>query len=508
MASRQEDLPMMRTACIVLLFCVTAIAASAQTFTTLHIFDLTDGNQPGGLVQATNGSLYGATVTGGNLSLCFRNGCGTVFSITTGGTFTSLDSFDGSEGQGPYVLPLAQAPGGDLYGTLQDGGPTTGLCLNGFGCGTIYKVTPDGVLTVVYNFCSQNNCADGGQPYTGLIRATDGNFYGTTAYGGSNCVATGGCGTIFKITPTGVLTTLYNFCSQLGCTDGYYPNAGVIQALDGNFYGTTALGGANCKLSNGVCGTIFKITPSGVLTTLYSFCQQSGCPDGGEPGTLIQATSGEFYGATYDGGIANRYCTGGCGTLFKIVAAGALTTLYSFDSTDGSNPSALLQASDGNIYGITDYNGVGGGGTIYKLTPGGTLSTLHSFCFHDICSEPGSYPIGLVQDTNGDFYGATERVFIDGCTDDCGTIYSFSIGLKPFVETQLASGRVGESVTILGTNLSGATGVSFNGTEATIITNSGSAIETTVPAGATSGFITVTGDGSTLKSNKPFQIIP
>jgi uncharacterized repeat protein (TIGR03803 family) len=491
-------------ACIVLLFCAAAVSAGAQTFTTLHIFDLTDGNQPDGLVQATNGSLYGTTTSGGNLSLCYGNGCGTVFSITTAGTLTTLDSFDQTNGQGPYGLPLVQAANGDLYGTLAAGGASLGLCLNGFGCGTVYKITADGALTVVYNFCSQGNCADGGNP-TGLVRATNANFYGTTYSGGANCVATGGCGTVFKITPDGTLTTLYSFCSLSDCTDGYSPGA-IIQAIDGNFYGATGLGGTNCASPAAGCGTIFKITPSGVLTTLYSFCQQSGCPDGNGAGTLIQATSGEFYGSTYLGGTASRDCSGGCGTLFKITPTGTLTTLYSFDATDGSNPSALLQASDGNFYGITDYNGVGRGGTIYKLTPSGALSTLHSFCFH--CGGPGSYPSGLLQDTNGDFYGATERVFIDGCTDDCGTIYSFSIGLKPFVKTQLASGRVGASVVILGTNLTGATGVAFNGTPASITANSASEIKTIVPTNATTGPVTVTTPSGTLTSNRPFRVIP
>jgi uncharacterized repeat protein (TIGR03803 family) len=502
-----------RMACVVFLLCAVAVSAGAQTFTTLHIFDLTDGNLPDELVQATNGSLYGTTISGGNLSLCYGNGCGTVFSITTGGTFTSLDSFDQTNGQNPPGSPLVQAANGELYGTLGAGGASAGLCVNGSGCGAIYKITPSGALTVVYNFCSQSNCADGSSPYSGLVQATDGNFYGTTAYGGANCVATGGCGTVFKITPEGTLTTLYSFCSLSDCMDGYYPG-GIIQAIDGNFYGATGLGGTNCASPIANCGTIFKITPSGVLTTLYSFCQQSGCPDGNYPGgnypdTLIQAPSGELYGSTYNGGIASRYCYSGCGTLFKITPSGVLTTLHKFDATDGSNPTALLQASDGNFYGIANYNGVGGGGTIYKLTPGGALATLHSFCFHTICGgQPGSYPLGLLQDTNGDFYGATERVFIDGCNNDCGTIYSFSMGLKPFVKTQLASGRVGASVTILGTNLTGATAVSFNGTAASIIANSGSGIKTTVPAGATTGTVTVTTPSGTLTSNKPFRVIP
>jgi hypothetical protein len=141
------------------------------------------------------------------------------------------------------------------------------------------------------------------------------------------------------------------------------------------------------------------------------------------------------------------------------------------------------------------------------------LTTLHSFCFHLICATAGSFPYGLVQDTNGDFYGSTERGGNGTgvgpyCSNGCGTIYSFSIGLKPFVKTQLASGRVGASVTILGTNLTGATGVSFNGTEASITANSASEIKTTVPTGATTGFVTVTTPSGTLTSNAPFRVIP
>jgi uncharacterized repeat protein (TIGR03803 family) len=490
-----------RTACIVLLLCAVSVSASARTYTTLHIFEDSDGATPEGLVQATDGSLYGTTEVGGDLTQCYGSGCGTVFSINTGGTLATLDDFEPAQGEYPIGLPMAQAANGDLHGALAEGGASTGQCLYGYGCGAIYKITLDGALSVVYSFCSQSNCADGGGP-TSLVRATDGSFYSTTASGGANCVATGGCGTFFKIAPDGTLTTLYSFCSLSECADGSDPGV-IVQALDGNFYGTTYSGGAYNH------GTVFKITPGGALTTLYSFCQQSSCPDGSIPAALIQATNGDFYGSTYEGGTANA------GTIYRITPTGTLITVhsFSFDGTDGSFPfTTPIQASDGNFYGTTSFDGVGGGGTIYKLSPSGAFTTLHSFCFHLICATAGSFPYGLLQDTNGDFYGSTERGGNGTgvgpyCSNGCGTMYSFSIGLKPFVETQLASGKVGASVTILGTNLAGATGVSFNGTEATIIAKSGSAIETTVPAGATSGYITVRGDGSTLKSNKPFHVI-
>lgn len=204
------------------------------------------------------------------------------------------------------------------------------------------------------SFCTQSSCADGGGPRSALVQATGGNFYGTTAGGGTNCVGSGGCGTVFEITSTGTLSTLYSFCAQGGtnCTDGDGPSAGLVRATDGNFYGTTEFGGANCLGYSGGCGTVFKITPTGTLTTLYSFCAGGGyCNDGAVPiAGLVQATSGNFYGTTASGG-AN-----GDGTVFKITPTGTLTTLYSFcaqggsQCTDGGGPVAgLVQATDGNF---------------------------------------------------------------------------------------------------------------------------------------------------------------
>ena len=213
-------------------------------------------------------------------------------------------------------------------------------------------------------------CTDGEAPFrgAGLVQATDGNFYGTTPTAGAN--ASGG--TVYKITPSGRLTTLYSFCSQSGCTDGAYPNGRLVQATDGNFYGITNGGGAVSS------GTVFKITPSGALTTLYSFCAQlvnGVCADGSAPEAgLVQASDGDFYGTTSEGG-ANFY-----GTAFKITPGGALTTLYSFCAqsgcTDGSGPDAgLVQATDGNFYGTTPGGGANNLGTVFKITPGGALTT-------------------------------------------------------------------------------------------------------------------------------------
>jgi uncharacterized repeat protein (TIGR03803 family) len=352
-------------------------------------------------------------------------------------------------------------------------------------------------VTTLYSFCSQSGCTDGEYPKGGLVQATNGDFYGTTAAGGAS-----GSGTVFKITPSGKLTRLYSFCSQSNCTDGGGPYAGLVQATNGDFYGTTDGFGAN-----GNYGTIFKITPGGTLTTLYSFCGQSGCTDGEYTyAGLVQAANGDFYGTTSQGGAgSNCPYTWGCGTVFKITPGGTLTTLHRFNGTDGYEPGGpLVQASDGNLYGITYADGANGRGTVFKITPGGTLTTLYSFCGQSGCTD-GEFPwfgAGLVQATNGDFYGTTSQ---GGLAND-GTVFSLSVGLGPFVETQPTSGKVGAAVKILGTNLTGATNVSFNGTAAVFKVISSSEITTTVPTGATTGKVQVVTPSATLSSNVPFGV--
>src|ERR1022692_2247571 len=252
-------------------------------------------------------------------------------------------------------------------------------------------------LTTLHRFCSQSGCTDGAYSYAVLVQATNGNLYGTTAQGGTN-----GSGTVFKITPGGTLTTLHSFCSDYpSCTDGAEPFAGLVQAANGDLYGTTYSGGANGY------GAVFKITPSGTLTTLYSFCSQTKCTDGAGPQAgLVQAANGDFYGTTYSGG-ANVYY----GTVFKITPGGTLTTLHSFNGEDAGGPVAgLVQAANGDLYGTTVNGGTNGGGTIFKITPSGTLTTLYRFCHQTHCPDGAGPYAGLVQAANGDLYGTT----IDG----------------------------------------------------------------------------------------------
>jgi uncharacterized repeat protein (TIGR03803 family) len=441
---------------------------SAQTLNTLHSFDGTDGSLPRAQTQATNGYLYGATYSGG------ANSEGTVYKITLSGTLTTLYSF-GSMGSGPEDGPL-QASDGNFYGTTVSGGTSNQ--------GTVYKITPTGALSTLYNFCSQSGCADGEEPYAAPVQATDGNLYGTT------CGSPGSSyGTVFKITPSGILTTLHSFSG----TDGNCPEARLVQASDGNLYGTTAG-------YPGYSGTIFKISLNGAFRTLYTFCLQSGCTDGDEyPSALVQASDGNFYGT-------NSGFPTSDGTVFSITPSGTLTTLHSFDGTDGSLPApanaGLVQATDGNFYGTTELGGANNLnlGTLFKVTPSGTLTTLYSFD-----GAHGSLPSALLQDTNGKFYGTTNS----GGANGDGTVFSLSVGLGPFVETQPASGKVGAAVKILGTALTGATSVTFNGTATTFtVSTSGTYISTTVPTGATTGKVQVVTPGRTLSSNVVFRVLP
>jgi uncharacterized repeat protein (TIGR03803 family) len=366
---------------------------------------------------------------------------------------------------------------------------------------------PAQTFTTLYNFCSQTNCTDGRNPYAELIQATDGKFYGTTLVGGPHnpsCSGGFGCGTVFKMTPAGTLTTLHSFDN----TDGAFPYAGLVQGANGQFYGTTATDGANGD------GTVFKMTPSGTLTTLHNFDNT----DGSYPeARLVQATDGNFYGTTLNGG-AN-----GKGTVFKMTPAGTLTTLHSFDGTDGEGPQGLVLASNGKVYGTTSGGGANGDGTAFSITPNGTLTTLHNFdgtdgisintliqgqwlCSQRYCAD-GSYPeAGLVQSTNGKFYGTASGGLVGAQGD--GTVFSLSVGLGPFVETQPTSGMVGTAVTILGTKLTGATSVTFGGIAATFTVVSPSEITTTVPAGALTGSVNVTVGATTLTSAQTFRVTP
>jgi uncharacterized repeat protein (TIGR03803 family) len=278
----------------------------AGQMTLLYTFcslpNCADGSHPHDrLFQATNGNLYGTTFSGG------ANGDGTIFSISSTGAFTTIYSFcslancsDGAFPQGG----LMESKDGHLYGTTEKGGAN--------GEGTVFEISPKNKLRVLHSFCSESKCADGSHPWSALVQGSNGDFFGTTVVGGTH-----NQGTVFEITPGGTLTTLYSFCSETGCADGSEPYSTLVQATNGDFYGTTYLGGAHNY------GSIFSITSTGSLTTLYNFCSQTNCTDGIYPnGSLLQASDGIFYGTTNQGGITEK-CPWLCpddsaGTIFKL----------------------------------------------------------------------------------------------------------------------------------------------------------------------------------------------
>jgi uncharacterized repeat protein (TIGR03803 family) len=480
---------MWKSICTFLLFCAAAtIGSFAQTFTTLVSFDGSNGGNPQqALVQGLNGNLYGTT-TGGDSAHQF----GTVFEMTPAGTLNTLHTFSGGS-DGLVPLGLVQASSGNfLYGTTL--GQGTGCAR--VDCGTVFKITPSGTLSTLHVF----NSADGSEPTT-LMLGIDGNLYGATSRGGNikSCVNnfTAGCGTVYKVTPAGQLTTLYAFCLQQQCADGALPRT-LIQAGNGMFYGITYVGGSpTCKLSNLApgCGTLYEISASGTFKVLHLF----GGSEGVGPVSLIQGADGQLYGTTSSGG------ENGWGTIFTVGRSGTVTPLHAFSPSEGGG-NLIIQTTDGNFYGTAFDGGANGYGTIFEVTPTGTLTVLHNFSVTD--GEFAEAP--LVQSTSGKFYGTTEQgannlcVFVSGC----GTVFSLDTGLGPFVTFVVKAAKVGKTAEILGQGLTGTTSVSFNGVAASFKVRSDTFLTATVPAGASTGLVTVTTSSGTLTSNVAFQILP
>jgi len=453
---------------VFLLGLAAAIASSGQTLTTTGDFDGPNGASPTArLVQGSDGNFYGTTSSGGT------KGLGTVFKITAEGSLTTLYSFDGVTGSRPWG-ELVEGFDGNFFGTTLDGGSHH--------AGTVFKMSPAGGLTTLYNFCSKANCYDGEGPFAGLILGTDGNFYGTTHLGGG--------GTVFRITPQGALTTMHIFLGP----DGANPTGSLLQADDGNFYGTTHYGGDESY------GTVFQLTPKGKLTTLHKFTWFDGAhPQAG----LIEGADGNFYGSTEGGGENNK------GTIFRITRKGHLTSLSSFhNTTAGRYPfSGVIQGTDGNFYGTTQVGGIPNGvGSVFSITSGGILTTLYGFCSIGDCLD-GSYPNGLMQATDGNFYGTTENGATSGSSSSFnGTVFQLSMGFAPFAKLFPASGKVGYTVEIIGQGLTGTTNVSFNGVEATFKVGSDTFLKAIVPAGASTGPVLVTTPKGVLSGNVNFRL--
>ncbi len=380
------------------------------TVTFPHIFgiDPLDGAQPNGpLLQASDGNFYGTTRSGGS-NICRRPNdipCGVIFKMTPDGSESVLYSFGSSASDG-FTATAPLIQGQD--------GALYGMTTNGgdFDGGTVFKITLDGNYTILHSFGATPD--DGVVPTGGLVQAMDGDFYGTTVSGGSNqCVqipqSGGNCGTIFKITPDGTKTNLYSFGATL--SDGVQPNGSLIQASDGNFYGTTANGGANTCGSANSCGTVFRMSPTGSVSILHSF--GASMTDGIAPqGQLIEGSDGALYGTTPSGGGGTCGFQFGCGTVFRITFGGTVSILHAFalnGRSEGDGPSPfIIQASDGNFYGTTQSGGANASasnGTAFKLTPSGTHSVL--FSFGPVNENPSDPLAGFIQANDGAFYGVT-----------------------------------------------------------------------------------------------------
>lgn len=378
---------------------VIPVSAPGTRLATLYSFaGGADGRIPNGVIQASDGDLYGTTQWGG------AHLVGTAFRITTNGARTMLFSFSNTNGSQPRAA-LVQGADGNFYGTTQFGGSV--------GYGTIFKINSNGTLEIIYSFRGE---ADGGNPYAALIRGTDGNFYGTAQQGASYY------GSVFKVTPQGALTTLYAFTNGI---DGAFPEAALVQATDGNFYGTTPGGGSYGN------GNAFRMTPAGNLATIYSFTHGT---DGSIPtGALVQGTDGNLYGTTKFNTIAGFQFYG---TIFRITTNGLLSTLYALNYGEGAHPSAgVIQASDGNFYGTTYDGAANGNGTLFRIAPNGSLTTMVPFDGFNDGAHPSS---ALIEGTDGSLYGTTTT----GGPAGQGTVFRFSMTGAPEITTQPASQAV------------------------------------------------------------------
>lgn len=458
----------------VVMFAGAAVPARAQTPTTLHSFlnGSTDACEPeDNIVQGRDGNMYGVGVS------CGTGGNGAVYKISPAGVESIVSNFP--FGWSSCFSGLTQGSDGNFYGTCFTT-PT--------GNGSIFQLTPAGVLTDKYDFTGTNGDTE---PVYGPIQATDGNFYGVTGYYPFSC------GNIYKLSSAGVYTNLHTF-SGSDCG----PASSLVQASDGNLYGTLYA----CSIS-GSGGCVYKISTAGVFTEIYGFPTTTGY----RPCTgVIQGKDGKLYGATNLGAANN------IGSIYKLTTAGAYTDLHDFNNTTdatcynnvGRTTVNLLQVTDGSFYGVNGSNGPSGDGSIYKLT---TANVFTAFLFPDPPVD-GDLPLStLIQNTNGLVYGTTPSGGPTSCNPCQGVFFSVATGDAAFVnlEPTQKTEPVGAHIGMFGQGFSSGSVVKFGGVASTSVTRSGSTYLTAVvPVGAHTGAVTVTTGSTTLTSPQTFKVKP
>lgn len=469
---------------------VITVSAQAQSFSVMYTFTGTpDGAGPimSNLLNA-NGTLYGTTTSGGAF------GFGTIFKLS-GGTETVLYSFTGGADGANPDSGLVRDAKGNLYGTTQFGGDLSCAFLGSSGCGVVYKLTNTSQLTVLHSFTG----TDGVEPQ-GVILDKAGNLYGTTFFGGSQ-----NWGVLYKIDTSGSETVVYSFT---GGVDGGEPNESLTMDSAGNVYGATVFGGDLSGCSGAGCGVIFEGPTSGGETVLHAF---TGASDGALPnGGLLLDAKGNVYGTATFGGDAkcnsSQYFSG-CGVVFEVMPS-TLTekVMHTFTGPDGANPfSGLLRDAAGNFFSTTVFGGASNFGTVFEQNAKGE-TVLHSFNG----TTDGKFPYsGLIRDAQGNLYSNTDQGgdLSCGASGGCGTIFKL-LSPPTIVKFSPSSGAVGAAVTITGVSLSQATAVAFNGTAATFTVVSDNQVTTTVPAGATSGTISLTSPAGTAVSSTSFSVTP
>lgn len=462
---------------ILMLIVAGSATVYAQTYTDLYNLGTNAGDPVnpawmGLFAQGRDGNLYSTSQGGG--AFIGGNQYGTVFRLTPSGTMTVLHSFDIAKDGAHPNSGLTLGADGSLYGTTPGGGPV--------GFGTVFKITTAGTFTVVHNF---NGNTEGVSANAPPILGMDGLFYGTTGNGGGAVF-----GTVYKMTTKGKLTVLHTF-------DGItrYPQA-ITLGLDGNFYGTF-LGGTGVNVNGGV----FRITPKKKFVVLHSFTGT----DGQNPmGAIIQAVDGNFYGTTRAGGTGSQgvvYKMTPSGNI-------TVLHNFANDGHGLAPFAGLAQATDGKFYGTTINNPGTSFGVLFQISSTGSYADVVFFSNVAGAFKGASAQVSIFQHTNGTLYGDTNGGGLNtGCVG-CGVLYSLNMGLGPFARLVYWTGTVGSTVQILGQGLTGTTGVKFNGTPATFNVVSDTYLTTTLPAGATAGNVTVTTPGGTLTSNHIFLVVP